>query len=276
MVASRIAAITRDKVICEKIPDRYPTEKTECLNNARFNNDSPLPEIDISGGRVENEVSKENVLLQNLGDGQFKNVAQAKGVTNGLWAWNSAFADLDNDEWQDLYIANGFLPLKEKTTIRSEQLIHSNVFFHNQGGDHFIPAQKEFGLDQLSVVPAYTYVDIDNDGDLDIVSVSLNGPLSVYLNNEQVNNSVIFQIRDHKGNSQGVGGKIYIYYGDNEHQVREIKLGGGYLSYDATIAHFGLGQHDSIDKIEIIWSTGEKTSIEKEFQANNRYIIIRK
>lgn len=39
----------------------------------------------------------------------FRDVSEATGVTLGRWAWGSKFADLNNDGWEDLYVANGFV-----------------------------------------------------------------------------------------------------------------------------------------------------------------------
>lgn len=49
-----------------------------------------------------------NTLYQNLGDGTFKDVSEASGVTMGRWAWASHFVDLNNDAWEDLVVTNGF------------------------------------------------------------------------------------------------------------------------------------------------------------------------
>ena len=57
--------------------------------------------------------------------------------------------------------------------------------------------------------------------------------------------------------------------------MREIKLGGGFLSFNPPIAYFGLGEYDRVSKVEIIWSTGEKTTLDKEFLANKKYVVAR-
>jgi FG-GAP-like repeat len=50
-----------------------------------------------------------NSLFQNMGDGTFRDVSVEAGVTLGRWAWASLFADLNNDGWEDIYVANGFV-----------------------------------------------------------------------------------------------------------------------------------------------------------------------
>ncbi len=105
----------------------------------------------------------------------------------------------------------------------------------------------------------------------------MHGTVKVYTNNEYENNIILFEFRDRMGNIFGIGNKIYIYYGDGNmyHQIREIKSGSGYLSFDAPQAHFGLGPYSEINKLVIIWSTGEKTVIEKTIEAGKKYIVTR-
>ena len=50
-----------------------------------------------------------NTLLENQGDGTFKDTSEAAGVTMGRWAWSSCFADVNNDGWQDILVGNGFI-----------------------------------------------------------------------------------------------------------------------------------------------------------------------
>jgi len=53
-------------------------------------------------------LARGNSLFSNAGDGSFQDVSIAAGVTMGRWAWGSVFADINNDGWEDLLIANGW------------------------------------------------------------------------------------------------------------------------------------------------------------------------
>ena len=53
--------------------------------------------------------AKGNSLFQNMGDGTFRDVSEEAGVTIGRWAWSSLFFDVNNDGWQDIFVANGFI-----------------------------------------------------------------------------------------------------------------------------------------------------------------------
>jgi hypothetical protein len=54
-------------------------------------------------------LARGNTLLQNIGDGEFRDTSEAAGVTMGRWAWGCNFADVNNDGWDDLLVANGYV-----------------------------------------------------------------------------------------------------------------------------------------------------------------------
>jgi len=258
---------TREKkqALCDKIPEQNDHTKFTCNNY--FKPKKPATEAEF---RVAIPVTmNENVFLKSNGKGQFEDIAKSMGVETTGWSWNAKFADLDNDEWQDIYVVNG-------TWIRGSGT-PSKFFFHNQQGKTFVEKTDDFGLQNYMLQSAYTEVDIDNDGDLDILANSTSGPLWFYRNNNQKNNAIEFEFNDMVGNYYGLGNKIIIHYGKDaqRHQIRELKSGGGFLSFNAPVIHFGLGSYDRISKIEIHWSTGEKTEIKGNFVANARYKMIR-
>ena len=252
-------AIQRKKLhLCNEIPDALLLYKTYCKNYFE-----EIPQKEVEKGIPQQ--MHDNVLLMGNGKTFSGNEANNYGVENGFWSWNSKFADFDNDEWQDLYIVQGF--------FKSEP--RPNKFYHSIKGTKFESKEEEFGLLSYAITPAYTYIDYDNDGDLDIINYQNNGRINLYKNNEYRNNAITFEVNDHVGNSKGIGSKIFVHYG-NKSQVREIKSGGGYLSFDAPRAHFGLGNHETIDKAEFQWPDGEKTIIAKPLKADHHYIITRK
>ena len=255
----------KKKELCDRIPEQNDHTKFNCRNF--FKPKKPATEEEFKSAIPVTQ--NENVLLKSNGKGQFENIAKAMGVETTGWSWNAKFADLDNDEWQDIYVVNG-------TWIRAAGT-PSKFFFHNQEGKTFVEKTDEFGLQNYMLQSAYTEVDIDNDGDLDILANSTSGPLWFYRNNNQKNNAIEFEFNDMVGNYYGLGNKIIIHYGKDaqRHQIRGLKSGGGFLSFNAPVIHFGLGSDDRISKIEIHWSTGEKTEIKGDFVANARYKIIR-
>ena len=258
-----VATTRKNKSLCKKISAPF------ILNNLVCNKYFEAQHLKIS---TDDEIPMQtqfNLLLSGQIDHTFKDVSKQAQISTAEWSWNARFADLENDQWQDLYVVNG-VPITQEFA--------ANNFFHNQKGHTFKSAEQKFGLDDYDHSSSYTYLDIDRDGDLDIITNTLYGPFKVYTNHESKNNSVTFKLRDEKGNRFCLGCKIIIRYGLNgeKHQFREIKTGGGFHSYDAPLAHFGLGKSDNIKSIEITWSTGEATQIEGSFPTNHEYIVQRK
>ena len=268
MMLMKTAIRERDESLCRHI-GRIPgnQERATFLCNNYFE-----PSIDTTEDeymRAIPQVFNRNVLLVGSPGGKFVDKAEEMNVDITAWGWNGKIADLDNDEWQDIYVVNG-------TWLQTKK-VPSNFYFSNRQGKGFLEKTEEFGLEDFMVVSTYTYVDMDNDGDLDIITNSINGPLKIFVNNESSNNSISVELRDHRGNRFGIGAKVIIRYGGGERrQIREIKAGGGFMSYDPPVAHFGLGAFEEVDKMEIIWSTGERTEIEGPFRSGALYRIERR
>ncbi|MDP2735662.1 MAG: CRTAC1 family protein, partial [bacterium] len=258
-VVKGIAVDFRNPELCAKIPEAYVTHKIHCKVAS-----AEHPVSLVADSRDLPQVFR-NVLLIGTLQGDFVDRAEAAGVAESFWSWNAKAADLDNDEWQDIFIGNGFLLTH----------IHPNTFFRNLGDGTFEQAQEAFGLDDPIHTPSYTFVDYDNDGDLDIIATGISAPLRVFENREAGNNSISFELRDAQGNSRGVGAKVYIAYGEGRRQIRELKLGGGFLSFDIPLAHFGLGEHREVGRVEVQWPSGETSLFEGPFPANRRYVIWR-
>ncbi|NNF00875.1 MAG: CRTAC1 family protein [Pyrinomonadaceae bacterium] len=252
---------TKDEKLC-RLPKGWEYLQKVC--NAHFDEKIQPGEAELKEGIPQ--IMRDNVLLKRNESGGFDDRVKEFGLDRSGWTWNAKFADLDNDGWQDLYVANGWI-MRLKT--------ESNFFYRNIKGKVFKDETEESGLSLNLSTPSYTYIDIENDGDLDIIAAPSAGPLSVFINQSKPKKSIAFELNDKRGNFYGVGSRIVIKYGDGKHQMREIQSSGGYLSYDAPVAYFGLGDETTVKSVEVLWSTGEKSLIETEFRAGARYIISR-
>lgn len=213
------------------------------------------------------DVRNRNVLLRKNTETAFEDASETLNLGITGWTWNAKFADFDNDEFPDVLIANGSF---------HEYKREPNFLLKNNAGKEFIDVSEEVNMN--SYLPSYTYVytDFDNDGDLDIIMPPGLAPIQFYENVTTGNNSIVVELKDSKGNKQGIGSKVTIAYGDaGQRQMKEIKASGGYRSFNAVEAWFGLGRFETIHKISIEWSTGEKQILEGPFPIGNRYIIKR-
>jgi hypothetical protein len=262
MIQNRKRISFLESAVCEYLPDSWDGFNWLCnyqFIEGREHSNIQKPTIDIQqfGG----------IILEKNTTGFYENKTDQYGISTIGWAWNSKFADVDNDEYQDLFIANGYLikPLQE-----------SNIFYQNNRGENFIDKTKESGLENYLPTSSYSYVDYDLDGDIDIIAATAVGPVFVYTNNNHKNNSISIQLQDEIGNYYGIGAKVYIYYGNGKHQMREVLASGGYKSFDAPVSHFGLGEYKQLDKIVVVWEDGKEIVIEQSLEAGANYLIYRK
>jgi hypothetical protein len=254
------AAAPRYTRFCDFVQEAHRTEK-QADKTAR-------PATLLKAGNDDNS----NILLKRRSDGSgFDDISIAHGTGYGGWTWNARFADLDNDGWQDLFIANGF--------AASPNLDHV-LFYRNNGDGTFTEAGRDFGLTGYGYTAAYSYIDLNHDGALDIVSLPTDAPVRIYLNKKTAGkNAVQIALRDRKTrNTRGLGAKIVITYQENgteKRQMREIKGSGGFKSYDQPVAHFGLGAAEKLTAIEISWPDGSTSRMEGDFPAGRHYRIAR-
>ena len=210
-----------------------------------------------------------NLLLQRDEEGILRDQGEAFGLDHAGWTWNAAFADLDHDEFQDVYIATSFFQFHNRD---------DNTFFHNLGGKKFELKTKEFGLSDYAATSAFNYLDLERDGDVDVVTLPVTiATARVFENQGPKGNSITVELRDRIGNSFGVGAEIVIHYGEDgqKHQLRGITASGGFVSFDPLEAHFGIGDHKSVKSIEVRWRDGKDSILAGPFPANRCYRIHR-
>ncbi len=103
------------------------------------------------------------LLSKNSPDADYVDITRKVKIPYTGWSWNTKFADLNNDEFQDIYISNGF-------NITELSTASSNIYYENQGGTEFKDLTRQSNLDDLLPTHVYTYLDIDQDGALDILT----------------------------------------------------------------------------------------------------------
>lgn len=94
-----------------------------------------------------------NLLFVNQGDGTFKELAAEWGVADERWSYAAAFADIDQDGDQDLYVANDFGG--------------GNALFMNEDG-RFVDRAGDRGVYDGGYAMGVSFGDYDRDGDLDL------------------------------------------------------------------------------------------------------------
>jgi enediyne biosynthesis protein E4 len=225
-----------------------------------------------------------NMLHLNNGNGTFSEAGQMLGVSNTDWSWSSLFADFDNDGIQDLFVSNGFKrdltnndfakfeafnEIKEarkggnKATLLDaiekfgENKI-SNYIFQGRIDSAYRNVTEKWGLNEPSLTNGAAYADLDNDGDLDLITNNINDEAGIYRNNSEAlakNNFLRVQLSSSYKNSFAIGAKVSVQAG-GDMQVRELLPVRGFQSAVDPILHFGLGKNESVDSVIVRWPDG--------------------
>ncbi|MGJ8652427.1 MAG: FG-GAP-like repeat-containing protein [Opitutaceae bacterium] len=215
-----------------------------------------------------------NAFYLNQGSQRLMEIGNMAGVSSTDWTWAVQAEDFDQDGWQDLYFANGmtrqFTHSDLPSVTSGEHLIGKNLFdfykdqpemreenlaYRNLGNLKFENVSEQWGLNQLSMSFGAATVDLDRDGDLDLIVTNLEEPPFLYENTVANGNSIQIQLRGKKSNKFGLGARVEIHTGANS-QTRDIHTSGGFLSTDEPIAHFGIGKATQADRVEILWPSG--------------------
>ena len=220
-----------------------------------------------------------------LGHPMFSDIGYMAGVYQTDWSWCPLVADFDNDGLRDMIISNG-LPrdvtdldyqdygnglggANTKVTSYNLSLTDplpvvklANYAFKNNDGLTFKNVSKDWGFTQPNFSNGATYVDLDNDGDLDVVINSINDTAFIYqntLNDENKNSHFLtVNIKGSGKNTDGFGAHITVYFDGGKMLYYEHQPCRGYLSTDDPRAHFGLGNASQIDSLKVLWADGKQ------------------
>ena len=226
-----------------------------------------------------------NTLQLNNGNGTFSEVGQLAGIEATEWSWSILFADYDNDGLKDLFITNGYgkditnldfimygdetqnmgLPTadKEQRQALLNELpgikIH-NYIYKNKGDLTFSDESASWGMTEPTFSNGAAYADLDNDGDLDLVVNNIDGEASLLEsqanNKKNQSNYLRIAFEGPEKNWEGFGTKVYLKT-KGTLQYQYFSPFRGYLSSVEPFLHFGVGQNNIVDSLEIIWPDGK-------------------
>jgi hypothetical protein len=231
-----------------------------------------------------------------VGDPIFSDIGFFAGISQTDWSWCPLVTDFDNDGFRDIIITNGFprditdhdfISFRQQSaTIASKDLILSqipkvklhNYAFHNNGNLTFRDETTAWGLNTPTFSNGAAYVDLDNDGDMDMVVNNINDEASVYENTSMDSkknhpNYLAVKLKGDSLNLNGLGTWIELHYGGKQ-QAYEQTPYRGYLSTMQIEPHFGLGNVSKIDSLVIKWPDGKEQVIQNV--AANQTIVVNK
>ncbi|NIJ55726.1 VCBS repeat-containing protein [Dyadobacter arcticus] len=224
-----------------------------------------------------------NNLQFNNGNGTFSEIGMYAGIHATDWSWAALFSDFDNDGLKDLFISNG-IPKRMNDTdyikfvsddvvqekIRNQNFDENdpgladklpeikllNKFFSNQGDLAFKDLAGVIRNDKVSYSNGSVYADLDNDGDMDIVTNNINEKAFVYENLSEKkavkSDFTRLYLKGAPGNLNAIGTKCLVFKKDKTLSFEKFPVRGFQSSMEIPL-NIGFGKKTEVDSMLIIW-----------------------
>ena len=281
-MGSDIADINNDGFMDLMTLDMYPEDETVEKSSA---GEDPF---DIYQYKLEfgyfNQYSR-NCLQLNMGGQKFIDIAPMAGVSATDWSWSTLINDFNGDGIKDIFVANGIVKRpndlnymkfimgdspqnsqfskqehdKKALDLMPDGKVH-NYFFKGNQNLQFDDKSMSWGFEEAKIANGATYADLDNDGDLEIITNNINAEATIYNNQsiENLGNSFCkIKLKGESQNTFGVGAKVILKANGIE-QNQQLMPTRGFMSAVEPILTFGLGKNvQMIDTISVIWESGK-------------------
>jgi hypothetical protein len=228
-------------------------------------------DYDLSGRQgllIGNFANESLALYHNDGSGLFSDQSVSSGIASPSarsLTFGTFFFDYDLDGLPDIFAANGHvaddISVMQPTIHYAEPLL----LFRNRGNGKFEDMSQKVGpaLEQPIVARGAAYGDFDNDGDLDVIVSTNNGPAKL-LRNDNGNQNDMLRVKTigTRSNRDGIGAKVTVALSSGARLVQMVKGGSSYLSQSELPLTFGLGRPGAnrIESLQIVWPSGKKES----------------
>ena len=232
---------------------------------ADYNNDG-WPDVVVT-----DLANQRYALYQNSRDGSFTYASTTTGfgrMTLAHSGWGVRFLDYDNDGWKDLLIAQGHD--LDTIELNSPNLRYREpMLLARNTGKGFTDVSATSGsvFHESWVARGMAIGDLDNDGRLDAVVTTNDGPVHILHNETSTQNHwLLLKLVGHKSNRDAIGAEVTLSLASGR-QFATVTTTGSYLSASDKRVHFGLGQERFAQQIEIRWPSGIVQTL-KDIQAD--------
>ncbi|MGA3350673.1 MAG: CRTAC1 family protein [Candidatus Sulfotelmatobacter sp.] len=216
-------------------------------------------------------------LYHNLGGGNFEDTTFTAGLGahTQFLGWGCGFFDFDNDGWPDILICNGHVYPEVEQLKTEAGYPQRKLLYRNLRNGHFadVSFQAGTGISEPAPCRGCAFGDFDNDGDIDVVVNTVNDyPQLLRCDSNVKNNWIKIRTIGTKSNRSGIGARLICTThpsGETKphQQIDEVRSGGSYISQNDLRIHFGLGNAEKVDQLEIRWPSGHVDTL-KDLKVN--------
>jgi hypothetical protein len=185
--------------------------------------------------------------------GDLTSSSKLGALSHNLSGWSIGFIDFNNDGWKDIYSANGDV---DNISASSKQ---HDTMFQNLEGKTLSDVTDAMGPDFVTMgyQRGSAFVDLNNDGFMDLVVTSLGQQPRILMNNALTRNHwIMFDLQGRKSNRDGIGATIKVITVSGRRLYNHVTTSVGFMSSSDRRAHFGLGNESKIELVEITWPSG--------------------
>jgi hypothetical protein len=225
---------------------------------------------------VTNFTEQPDTLYRNLGKDGFSEVSGPAKLAHPTFpyvGWGTAFFDMDNDGWLDIFVANGHVYPQVDSIPNSTAYRQPMQLFRNNRDGTFEDVSSALAGIAAESRRGAAFGDINNDGNIDIVLVNVGAPPTLLLNQGgNSNHRVLFKLMGTKSNKMAIGARVTVEAGKLV-QFSEVRGGGSYISQNDPRLHFGLGAAAKMNQVEIKWPSG-KVEVLHDVPADFIYTVV--
>ncbi|GEO05282.1 hypothetical protein AAE02nite_29460 [Adhaeribacter aerolatus] len=240
-----------------------------------------------------------NCLQLSVGGQKFSDIGLMAGVAATDWSWAPLLADYDNDGIKDIFISNGivhrpnnldYVKFADDETMRQAMETSKNLdnkaislmpegkvpnyIFRGTKSLQFQDKSVAWGFKEPTISNGAAYADLDNDGDLDLITNNINQPAGIYRNQSNQllkNNYLKIKLEGDKLNKFGLGAKVYLKH-QGQLQTQHLMPTRGFLSSVEPTLTFGLGKLSGVDTLIVIWGN-QQAEVKTNLQANTTLVL---
>ena len=232
------------------------------------------PANDLQTQKLQDQIIVEPMkLYEGTGTGQFRDVAQERGLNYPSQPMGSNFGDLNNDGFLDFYLGTGDVDYAE---------IRPNVMFLNESSSRFVNITMAGGFGHLQKGHGVSFADLDNDGDQDVY-IQMGGAQwadkfydAIFENPGFDNNVLTVILEGRQSNRSAIGARLKATFQENglqRHVYRHVDSGSSFGN-NPLRQYIGIGKSTHVKHLEVFWPKTGKTQKFSNIDANQTVKII--